>query len=160
MKIIIVYFSLTGNTKKLAVKIYEILRSKNFEVDLFELENKKRKSFLINCFEAIKGKTFYIEKIPALEKYDFVFIGSPVWAGRITPLIRSFIKEVDFSNKNIFLFTTYGSGLGKSRAMEEFEKLVFEKGGKIIGKLEVKGKKVEENIFQIKEKIEKCLKEL
>ncbi len=156
-KIIIIYFSLTGNTKKLAVKIYEILKSRGFEVSLFELESKK-KSFLMNCFDAIKGKTFHIEKVPPVENYEIVFMGSPIWAGKITPLIRSLIKEVNLSNKKVFLFTTFGSGLAKTSAMKEFEKLVKEKGGEIIGNIEVKGKKIEENINRVKETIEECLK--
>lgn len=156
MRIIIVYFSLTGNTKKLAVRIYEILKSKNLEVSLFEIERREKKSFLRNCIDAIFKKTEPLEKIPPVENYDFIFIGSPVWAGKITPPVRSFIREVELKNKNIFLFTTYGSGLGKENAIKEFINLIEEKGGKIIGKIEVKGKNVEK--VDIKSEIEKCLK--
>lgn len=160
MKIIIVYFSLTGNTKKLAVKIYEFLKSKNLEVSLFELESKEKKSFLRNCFDAIINRHVPIEKIPPVENYECIAIGSPIWATKITPFVRSFINEIDLSNKNIFLFTTYGSGFGKGKAMNEFMKLIEEKGGKVIGKIEIKGKKIDENLSLIKEELEKCLKKL
>lgn len=156
MKSIIVYFSLTGNTKKLGVKIYEILKKENFKPELFEIEIKEKHNFIRNCIDAIKKRTVQIEKIPLIEKFDLIFIGSPVWAGSITPAVRSFIKETDFSGKDVFLFTTYGSGLLKEKAMKEFEEMVKEKNGKIIGKIEIKGKKIEEE----KEEIEKCLKEL
>lgn len=160
MKIIIIYFSLTGNTKRLAVKIYEILKERSIEVDLFELTSGKKRSFLINCFDALIGKKIHIEKIPPLENYDIVFIGSPVWAGKITPVVRSFLKEVNLSNKKIFLFTTYGSGFGKSNAIKDFEDNVKEKGGSVIGKIEIRGKRVKESENKIKEELERCLKGL
>ncbi|MCM8803724.1 MAG: NAD(P)H-dependent oxidoreductase [Candidatus Omnitrophica bacterium] len=160
MKIIIVYFSLTGNTKKLAVKIYQFLKSKNLEVSLFELESKEKKSFLRNCIEAIINKRVPIEKIPPIENYGCIAIGTPIWAGKIPPLVKSFIKEIDISNKNIFLFTTYKSGFLKGKAMKEFVKLIEEEKGKIIGKIDIKGKKIDENMNLIREEIEKCLKKL
>lgn len=159
MKIIIVYFSQTGNTRKLAVKIYEILKSKNLDVDLFEIEDKEKCCFLKNCFNAIFEKIVKIDKVPHIEKYDLIFIGTPIWAGKITPYIRSFLKDIELKNKKVFLFTTYGSGFGKNLAMKEFIKLVEMKDGKIIGLIEVKGRKVEESIDNIKEEIGKCLKE-
>ncbi|MCM8771742.1 MAG: flavodoxin domain-containing protein [Candidatus Omnitrophica bacterium] len=159
-KVIIIYFSQTGNTKKLSTKIYEILKEKGLEVSLFELESKERRNFFRNCIDAIKGKIYYIEKMPSIENYEIVFIGSPVWAGKITPLVRSLIKESNFQNKKVFPFITYGSGLGRIRALKEFEKLIIEKGGEIIGELDVKGKKIDENLPKIKEEIEKCLKKL
>jgi flavodoxin len=160
MKIIIVYFSLTGNTRKLAVKIYEIIKAKNFDVRLFELEEKKEYSFFRNCFNAISEKIIEIDKIPHIENYDLLFIGTPVWAGKITPHVRSFLKDVELKGKKVFLFTTYGSGFLKEKAMKEFVKLVEAKGGEVIGKIEVKGKKIENYTPYIKEKIENCLKEL
>ena len=160
MKIIIVYFSLTGNTRKLAVKIYEILKLKNFDVNLFELESREKSSFLKNCFNAISEKIIEIDKIPHIENYDLLFIGTPIWAGKITPHIRSFLKDIELKDKKVFLFTTYGSGFLKNKAMEEFVKLVKAKGGEVVEKIEVRGKKVEKYLQYIKEKIEKCLKQL
>ncbi|MCM8784709.1 MAG: flavodoxin domain-containing protein [Candidatus Omnitrophica bacterium] len=160
MRTIIIYFSLTGKTKKLAVNIYRILKEKKFDVSLFEMEEKKKESnFFKNCIRAISGKSGEIEKIPNLENYDLIFIGTPVWAGRITPYVKNFLEFVELKNKKIFLFTTYGSGFLKNRAMREFVERVEMKGGKVIGRIEIKGKKVEENIDFVKQEIEKCLKE-
>ncbi|MFN4226857.1 MAG: flavodoxin family protein [Candidatus Ratteibacteria bacterium] len=160
MRTIIIYFSLTGNTKKLAVNIYRILKEKNFDVSLFELEEKnKESSFLKNCIRAILGKSREIEKVPNLENYDLIFLGTPVWAGRITPYVKNFLKFAELKNKKVFLFITYGSGFMKNRAMKEFIKSVEIKEGIVIGKIEIKGKRVEENINYVKQEIEKCLKE-
>ncbi|HOK56389.1 MAG TPA: flavodoxin [bacterium] len=160
MKIIIVYFSLTGNTRKLSVKIYEILKSKNLDVSLFEIESKERCSFLKNCFNAIFEKLIKIDKVPHIENYDLLFIGTPIWAGKITPHIRSFLEDIDLKNKKVFLFTTYGSGFLKNKAMKEFIELVETEGGKIVDMFEVRGEKIEKYMDNLKEKIEKCLKEL
>ena len=157
MKVIIIYFSLTGNTQKLAMKIYEFLKSKNFDVSLFKLERKEKCSFWKNCFYAIFKNIIKIEKVPDIENYDLIFIGTPVWAGKITPYVRSFIKNIELKDKKVFLFTTYGSGFLKDRAMKEFIKLVEEKGGKVIDKIELKGKNVESCTSYIKEKIKEFL---
>jgi flavodoxin len=158
MEIIIIYFSLTGNTRKLAVKIYEILKAKNLDVNLFELESKEKYSFLKNCFNAISEKIIGLDKIPHIENYDLLFIGTPVWAGKITPHVRSFLKDVELKGKKVFLFITYGSGFLKDRAIKEFVKLVETKSGEVIDKIEIKGKDIEKYLPYIKEKIEKCLK--
>ncbi|MCX7917062.1 MAG: flavodoxin domain-containing protein [bacterium] len=156
MKIIVIYLSLTGNTKKLAVKIYETLKSKNYDISLFEIACDKKKSFFRNCFDTLFEKKVEIEKVPNLSNYEIIFLGTPVWVGKITPYIRKFIEEIDLTGKKVFLFTTYGSGFLKDKAMNEFGKYVQEKGGKIIGKIQIKGKKIDEKIEEIK----KCLKEL
>ncbi|MCM8767264.1 MAG: NAD(P)H-dependent oxidoreductase [Candidatus Omnitrophica bacterium] len=161
MRIIIVYFSLTGKTKKLAVNIYRFLKERNLDVSLFELEEKKKESnFFKNCIRAITGKDSEIEKIPNLENYDLIFIGTPIWVGRVTPYVKSFLESVELKDKKVFLFTTYGSGFMKNKAMRKFIESIEMKEGKVIGKIEIKGNRVEENIDYVKQEIEKCLREL
>ena len=41
-----------------------------------------------------------------MDDFDFIIIGSPVWANGITPAIRTFIQSNDFSNKKIACFVT------------------------------------------------------
>ena len=158
MGVIIIYFSLTGNTQKTAEIIKEYLESKGYEVSLFRVETEEKGSFLKNCLDALRKRIVKIKNVPSLD-YNLVFIGSPVWAFDITPAIRSFIEKNNFSGKKVFLFTTYGSGAGKRNAMESFKNLIEKKGGEVIGTLEVKGKNIENEKLRITGVVEKCLKE-
>jgi len=156
---LIVYFSLTGNTEKAGKIISEFLKNKGVNVSLFKLIPEHNYSFLKNCQFALKEKEILLKEIPEINDYDFLFIGSPIWAFNMTPAIRTFLNKSNLSGKNVFLFTTYGSGIGKSKAMRKMEELVKEKGGKIKGKIEIKGKNVDREKEKIEKEVEKCLKE-
>ena len=106
MKILIVYYSRSGNTKNIA----QIIGSK-LNADLEEvIDNKRRKGlvgFIISGNEAHLQKIIPIEKLtkdPAL--YDLVIIGTPIWANNISTPIRSFIKEYQEKIKKAAFFCT------------------------------------------------------
>ena len=56
----------------------------------------------------MKEKLTDIEISKPIEGYDFVVVGSPVWAGKITPAIRKFLVANDFSDKKVAFFVTIG----------------------------------------------------
>jgi flavodoxin len=66
-----------------------------------------------------------------LSKYELVFLGSPIWFMHPTAFIYSFIKNNDFTAKEVVLFYTYGGGLAKT-AIEEWKGLVEQRGGTVI----------------------------
>lgn len=52
--------------------------------------------------------------------YDTVFIDYPIWWGEASWVVNNFIKENDFSNKNVIPFcTSASSGLGESGKLLE-----------------------------------------
>ena len=107
MKKLIVYYSRTGNTKFVAEKIADQLNA-----DLCEVTDKKnrkgRLTFLTGGFASLREKLTEIEVPKPIEDYDFIIVGSPVWAGKITPAIRKFLVTNDFSDKLVALFVTLG----------------------------------------------------
>lgn len=113
MKGCIVYYSLDGHTKKLAE---EISRINNY--DLMQIEPEKPFKYrgflkiLIGGMWAIRKKTPPIKPINGIENYDTILLGSPVWGGRITPYLRTFLTENKLSNKKIAVFASCGSGVG------------------------------------------------
>ncbi len=98
MKRIIVYYSLEGNTEFIADKLSETLLAK-------KLKLVPKKAYANKGFAKFfwGGKSAVMAEEPALEPYeldsdfDELIIGFPVWAGNITPPIRTFIAE----NKDI-----------------------------------------------------------
>ena len=107
MKTIVVYYSLTGATEFAAKKIQEQLKA-----DLCEVLDKKHKQgkliYLKGGAASIREKLTKIEVTKSIEEYDVVVVGSPIWAGKITPAIRTFLSQNDLSNKKTAFFVTIG----------------------------------------------------
>lgn len=112
MKIAVVYYSLEGNTKYTAEKIAERLNA-----DLIELKCEKAypTGKVSKFFWGGKSVTFG-EK-PALLPYEFnaddygvVILGSPVWASKYAPPLKTFLAENDVSGKKLGFFTCCAGG--------------------------------------------------
>ena len=115
-KILVVYYSLTGNTKFIAETIAESINA-----DILKLKPVKE----LNAEGGMKyfwgGFQATMKKKPKLEPfdinpldYDLIFIGSPVWAWRQSPPINSFLKKFDLSGKKIALWMCAGGDGVKS----------------------------------------------
>jgi len=156
MNIAIVFFSRTQSTKFIAEQIYELLED-NHNVTLLQISEKKRCHFLKISFAPIKNayissiigsptlyfytllkKTPEINKFSAdLRKFDVLFIGSPIWYGRLPPAINTFVTDFGplLSNKKIFIFITSGGGKGFTNYINVLKNAVEEVGLTVIGKL-------------------------
>lgn len=116
-KVLIIYYSRTGNTREIANQIHKSVGGDIFEIyavmpypDDYEELKKQAKEELASGYKP-ELKT----KIENIRSYDLVFIGYPIWWGTIPAPVRTFLSEYDFSGKTIVPFCTHlGSGLGKS----------------------------------------------
>ena len=131
MKTLIVYYSLEGNTKYVAEKIADAC---GFDT----LRLMPVKKYPASGFKKFfwGGKSAVMAETPELEPYTFapdcydrIVFGFPVWAGNVTPPIRTFVKDNDLKGKRIAAFACQsGSGaekaFGKLKAaigIEDFE---------------------------------------
>jgi len=123
-KILVAYFSHTGNTRQLATQIqqalqcdiFEIIPEKPYPVDYDSCVYQAKKEIKANYKPALKT---HIENI---NDYDVIFVGSPCWWHTIAPPVAAFLAENDFSGKTIAPFMTHeGSGMGVS--VEDIKKL-------------------------------------
>lgn len=122
-KKIVVYFSYTGNTKKIAESV-----SKKLNCDILEIKPEVPYSTDYQTVvdqeqnnETAK-KTPNIQKIDKdISKYDEIILGSPVWWYTIAPVIRTFLKENDLTGKIIKPFATNAGWLGQT--FKEIERL-------------------------------------
>src|SRR5271157_241968 len=93
MNALVVYYSRTGSTRKVAQAISDQLDGSMEEIT----EPKSRKGiigFMRSGFEAMRQKPSKINPIttnPA--DFDFVIIGSPVWGGALSSPVRAFLVE-------------------------------------------------------------------
>ena len=122
-KKLIVYYSYTNNTKKIAEKIQMATGA-----DICEIETVKPYTGDYNSV-VDKGKEevdrgFKPEIKPLrvnLEDYDTIIIGTPVWWYTYAPAVATFLSEYDLSGKTIIPFATNGGWLG--HALKDFEKV-------------------------------------
>ena len=108
MKTLIVYYSKTGNTKKVALEIAKALKA-----DIDEVIDLKKRSgiigWLIGGRDAMKERQTQITVTNDPENYDLVIIGTPIWAWNTTPAIRTYITQYKNKIKKVVFFITSGS---------------------------------------------------
>ena len=107
MKTVVVYFSLTNNTKFLAEQIAQQL-----DADLYEVIDKNHKKgkmlYIKGGAAAMREKLTDITIDKNIDDYDLVIVGSPVWAGKIAPAIRTFLVSNSLSEKQVAFFVSIG----------------------------------------------------
>jgi flavodoxin len=122
-KILVAYFSRSGNTRAIAEQIYRKAGGDRAStvIDLFEI---KPAAPYPESYQAVleQGRRELNEGIrPALAaevsnmaSYDIVFIGYPIWFGTTPPPVISFLTAYDFSGKTVIPFSTSGSSPGNT----------------------------------------------
>ena len=130
MKSIIIYYSYSGNTRKVALVLAEYLREKT-EAEIIELKSQdESRSFLGQCRRALFKQRAKIETANGnLSHYDLICLGSPVWAFGPAPAMNTYLDQCfGLENKKLVLFTTYGSGAGNERCLNYMQDLLTRKG--------------------------------
>jgi len=121
MKILVVYYSRTGTTKKVGEAIAKELRA-----DHEAIVDLKKRSGIIGWFAS--GSDAYRRKLTRIrtrnkpEHYDMVIIGTPVWSKNMSPAVRTYLSNHNLSSKKVGFFCTAG-GENVERALEEMKKL-------------------------------------
>ena len=122
-KILVAYFSATGNTKAVAEKLADATGADLFEItpeqlytdeDLNWQNDQSRSSIeMANKY----SRPAIASKIENIAQYNVVFVGFPIWWGREPSIIDTFVESYDFAGKIIVPFATSGtSGIGDSGA--------------------------------------------
>lgn len=114
MKKLVVYFSATNTTKKLAQKLAKVINA-----DLFEIEptnpytsedlnwnNKNCRTTLE--MNDLSSRPQIKNKLSSIEEYDTIFVGFPIWWYNVPTIINTFLEQYNFENKTIVPFATSG----------------------------------------------------
>ena len=114
-KILVAYFSATGNTAEVAQKLATAINADLFEIipeqpytsdDLNWQNNQSRTSIEMGDKNSRPQIALKIEDI---SQYNIVFVGSPIWWGREPSIMDTFIESYDFAGKTVIPFATSGS---------------------------------------------------
>ena len=138
-KILVAYYSYSGNTRFAAEQI-----QKDTGGTLFEIKPVKPYPADYNaCVELAKReinagvKPELAEKVKEFDKYDVIFVGTPNWWSTMAPPVLTFLSSYDFSGKTIIPFVTHGGG-GMARCESDMRKAcpkaAFGRGGAFSGR--------------------------
>lgn len=111
-KMLVLYYSLTGNTKTVAEEIANRLGADIEEIVCVNPYDTNFQACIQRCIqEREQGVIPDIQPIKSdLSQYDIIFIGYPVWFGTYAPPVDKFLLNEDLSCKKIVPFCTFGSG--------------------------------------------------
>ena len=88
MKSIVIYYSQTGNTRKVAKAIRKGMEQRAGRCDIARIKDLDPSD---------------------VDQYDLIGLGSPVWMGGLTPNVRIFVEKIPpQKGKHIFSFNTHG----------------------------------------------------
>jgi flavodoxin len=116
-KILVAYFSHSGNTRELAKQIQALTGGDLFEIVPEKAYPAEYNAVLEQAKEELSSgvKPKLKTKLKHPGDYGIVLIGSPNWLGTVAGPVRAFLTEYDMSGKTVAPFITYGSsGLGSS----------------------------------------------
>ena len=130
MKNLIVYYSYTGNTKKVAEEIAKkvngtlcpLTLKEDYTMDYDALVNEMESSNNENNQPELKDLNV------SLDEFDRVFVLTPVWWNTLSCPVNTFLHQNNLEGKEVVLVSTNAGWLGKT--FENMEKLVK---GKVLG---------------------------
>ncbi len=125
MKALIVYYSRTGRTKKIAKDIQLKIKA-----EIEEIKDSKNRKGIMGWLSAGRDagakkhtKITNVQRDPSL--FDLVIIGSPTWNGTISAPVRTYIDQYQGSFRRAAVFST-GDG-EESDAAYEMRQLLGDK---------------------------------
>lgn len=155
-KVLVLYFSQSGNTQKLAKLISEkvggdfvrIETVQTYPTEYNELTAFAKKEKEDNIKPELK------ELNTDMSKYDTVFIGYPIWWYQMPMPLYTLFDTYDFDGKTIVPFNTH-EGSGESGTYDDIKKL--EPNAKVLKGLPIRGGATENDQTQT---VEEWLKDL
>ena len=125
-KTLVVYYSASGNTERVAKDIAEAAGADLFEVvptEVYTSEdlnwtNSDSRVSREHDDESLRDVPLTTTEVPDWDSYDTVFIGYPIWWGIAAWPVDTFVKNNDFTGKTVIPFaTSSSSGMGQSGSL-------------------------------------------
>jgi len=148
MKTVVIFFSRTGNSKRVATKIADSLG-----VNLLQITDDKNWSgiwgYLKGGYYASSNKSVNIKVNGNFEDADQYIVVSPLWAGGPAPSVREFLKKVP-TNKVNLVITCKGSNIESALAKYESKVGKMKETFGIVERLNNENQRIEEIIHAFK----------
>jgi len=146
LKVLIIYLSLTGRTKRVSEIIAEELT--NYQVDIEPITYNDSKLPGPTVLEKVEkgdlSSFTFNEHILNPDPYHIVIFGVPTWGGRPAYFFDGYIAKCTVQGKNFVVFNT--CRFLSNRTPKKMKDAIESKGGKVIYQ------KMFKSLFEIKEK--------
>lgn len=125
-KTLVVYYSASGNTERVAKDIAEAAGADLFEIvptEVYTSEdlnwtNSDSRVSREHDDESLRDVPLTTTEVPDWDSYDTVFIGYPIWWGIAAWPVDTFVKNNDFTGKTVIPFATSSSSdMGQSGSL-------------------------------------------
>ena len=121
-KMLIIYFSNTGNTQLIVNYIKEIANISSFKItpkdpypDLETTIELARQQLEDDVRPEI------IEPLTDISNYDIILLGYPLWHSHLPRIVVNQLEKLDFRGKTIYPFNTFGS-LGVAESINDIKR--------------------------------------
>ena len=127
-KVLVVYYSGSGNTARVAEDIAEAAGADLFEItpaepytsDDLDYTNDNSRVVREHDDESLRDIELTTTDVPDWDSYDTVFIGYPIWWQIAAWPVNNFVKNNDFTGKTVIPFATSASSdMGESGTLLE-----------------------------------------
>ena len=127
-KTLVVYYSASGSTERVAKAIADAAGADIFEITPVDEYTSADLDWTADGSrvnrehddESLRDIALTTTEVPDWDEYDTVFIGYPIWWGIAAWPVNNFVKSNDFSGKTVIPFaTSASSGMGQSGKLLE-----------------------------------------
>ncbi len=125
-KVLVVYYSASGNTARVAndiaeaggADVFEIVPVEPYTSDDLNWTNQSSRVSVEHDNPDVRTVALVSTEVPDWDSYSTVFIGYPIWWGIAAWPVDGFVSANDFTGKTVIPFaTSSSSGMGESGAL-------------------------------------------
>ncbi len=125
-KVLVAYFSATGNTRPVAEKVAEATGGDLFEIVPAQPYTAADLNYNADCRANAEqsdpdARPAIANTVEDMAQYDAVLIGYPIWWGRAPKIIHTFLETYDLSGKTIAAFCTSGGSGHEDATLRGYE---------------------------------------
>lgn len=147
-KILVLYYSQTGTTQKVAEEICRQTGADIARIEALEPYGEDYQATIERWRkEKEEGVKVEIEPLTVnLEEYETIFLGFPIWGGTVASPMATFLSDYSLAGKKVVTFATFGSG-GIKSATEDVRKVQPE--AQIVEGYGVRNARIEKSVPEI-----------
>jgi len=134
MKILVAFYSKTGTTKQVAETIFQELEKKGHSLSIHEIVPSKE----MKAHEYLKNEKKISLKNPLLDlkKFDLIFLGSPVWNFKPSPIVTTFARQAKHvKGKKFAVFITCSALPGT--AIARLSNILYTKSADVVESISI-----------------------
>ena len=108
-RVLVVYYSRTGNTERVARDL-----AARLDADLEKINDEAKRSGFLGYISAVYDSIRNVAAVIAEPQkdsadYSITVVGTPVWAGRMTPAVRGYLERTTGRARALAFFVTSGN---------------------------------------------------